>query len=175
MEMVEDNKRLTRADLWTGIVFILLGLAVVYAAWAMPRLESRGVHPFAAPGVVPLLLGGLLTLCGSLLGWRALRGGALHRLPAEQSMRYLLGMVETRRLLVMVALTLGYTLILIGLVPFWTATALYVFVSIVVFEHFLSETPRPLARCASLAALQAVLVALVVTVVFQAGFLVRLP
>lgn len=173
--MGEDNKRLTRADLLTGIVFILLGLAVVYGAWTMPRLESRGVHPFAVPGVVPLLLGGVLALCGALLSWRSLRRGALHKLPADQSLLRLLYGIETRRLLTMIALSLGYALILVGLIPFWLATALYVFVAIVVFEHFMSEVPRPLVRSALLAGIQAVLVAVIVTVVFQEGFLVRLP
>ncbi|WP_176475718.1 tripartite tricarboxylate transporter TctB family protein [Halomonas salipaludis] len=172
---MEEGRQSARADLITGGVFILLGLAVAYAAWEMPRFANRGVHPWVAPGVVPLLLGGLLALCGALLGWRAAKQGALGKLSQHTSWRMLIASVESRRLWAMIALALMYTLVLLGWLPFWLATGLYVWASIVIFETVLSDKPRRLWRSLVLALLQAVLVAAIVTLVFQYGFLVRLP
>ncbi|MFN4211974.1 MAG: hypothetical protein ACK4G5_15505, partial [Devosia sp.] len=57
-----------RADLITAVVLIALGLLVTYLSWTMPRLEARRIHPATIPGLVPIMLGVLLTLCGGLLG-----------------------------------------------------------------------------------------------------------
>ncbi|MEX1056343.1 MAG: tripartite tricarboxylate transporter TctB family protein, partial [Natronospirillum sp.] len=148
---------------------------VFYLSWTMPRLESRGVHPSTIPGLVPMILGGLLAFSGLLLAVRAWRQGADLRISPVDSLRTLLTNDESQRLAVMVVLTLSYALVLVGWLPFWLATGLYVFVSIVVFERYLTSEPRPLIRCLILAGIQSVLIAAVVTLTFQEGFLVRLP
>ncbi len=172
---MEEGRQSTRADLVTGVVFILLGLTVAFAAWEMPRFANRGVHPLAAPGLVPLLLGGLLALCGALLSWRAARQGGIAKLSRQTSWKMLVASAESRRLWTMIALTLVYTLILLGWLPFWLATGLYVWVTIVIFETVLSDKSRSLRRSIVLALFQAIVVAIIVTLVFQYGFLVRLP
>lgn len=173
--MSDNSNRLIRADLITGIVFVLLGLTVFYLSWTMPRLEARGIHPSTIPGLVPMILGALLAFSGLLLAVRSWRQGAGRRVKPEDSLRALLTNDESKRLAVMLMLTLGYALVLVGWLPFWLATALYVFVSIVLFERYLTSEPRPLMRCLILAGIQSALVALVITLVFQEGFLVRLP
>jgi hypothetical protein len=59
--------------------------------------------------------------------------------------------------------------------PFWAASALFVFLFIVVFERGFGASRHPWWRTLSTAAVQAALVGGLVTVVFQYGFLVRLP
>ncbi|HCR96294.1 MAG: tripartite tricarboxylate transporter TctB family protein [Halomonas sp.] len=173
--MTNNSSRLSQADLVTGIVFVVLGLTVFYLSWTMPRLESRGIHPSTIPGLVPMILGGLLALSGLLLALRSWRQGAGRHFSPLNSLRAMLANEESRRLLAMLILTLSYALILVGWLPFWMATFVYVFVSIVLFERYLTDKPVPLARCLILAGIQSVVVALVVTLVFQEIFLVRLP
>lgn len=173
--MEDHSGRLTRADLITGFVLVLLGLTVFYLAWVMPRLESRGIHPSTIPGLVPMVLGGLLAFSGLLLSLRAWRQRVANPVRTRIDLRVLATSEESKRLAVMLILTLSYALVLIGWLPFWFATALYVFSSIVLYERYLTSEPKPLRRCLLSASIQSILVAVVITLIFQEGFLVRLP
>jgi hypothetical protein len=164
--------RMNKADLIAGFVFLILGLAIVYLSWTMPRLEARGVHPATVPGLVPGLLGLGLAFCGAILALRTFRHGL------AEGWRDFLSIIysnESMRFLAAAGLALGYTLILVGLLPFWLATTVFVFTFILLFETWLSPEPKPLLRSAFWALVQGILVGAVVTAVFQYGFLVRLP
>lgn len=173
--MSEQSPRLNRADLVTGLVFLGFGLLYFYWSWDMPRLENRRIHPLTIPGLVPMILGATLALCGLLLTIRAVRLGALKPLAPDNDFRQVMVNIESLRLFCMLGLTLAYTLILVGWLPFWLATALFVFSTIVLFEAVLHEQPRPLARSLFWALVQAVIIGFLVTLVFERGFLVRLP
>ncbi len=168
-----DQRVMRSADLLTGAVLLILGLVVVYLSWTMPRLGNRGIHPATVPGLVPGALGIALTLMGGILGWRSL--GALRDPAGWRRFGAAVSGPETGRALAMIALALLYPLGLIGLVPFWLATAIFVFAFILLFQGVLTDAPKPLARLAFFAALQAVIVAGLIVVVFERGFLVRLP
>lgn len=167
------ERRMNRADLLTGIVFVIGGLIVAYWSWVMPRLEIRGIHPATVPGLVPGLLGSALALCGAVLAINAYRKG--RDTAGWRDFFAAFASVEAGRFYIVAGLALVYSLILVGLVPFWLASALFVFAFIVVFEAWLSSERKPLARSAFWAAVQALIVGGVVTLVFQYGFLVRLP
>ena len=70
---------------------------------------------------------------------------------------------------------LVYTLGLVGWLPFWLATALFVFGFIVVFEVVLAPRAAALARTLAWAAAVALVAGVAVVLVFERGFLVRLP
>lgn len=162
-----------RADLIAGAVLALLGVMVVHWSWTMPRLENRGVPPMTVPGLVPGVLGAVLAGLGAVLALRslpALGNGAGWRRFAQ-----MLTGVGARRAAAVVALVLVYALGLVGLVPFWLATALFVLAFVLVFEVWLGAPPRPLGRSLVSGTLQAVIVGAVVVLVFERGFLVRLP
>lgn len=163
---------MVRADLIAGIVFIVLGAAILYASWTMPRLEVRRIHPMTVPGLVPGLLSFALVVCGGILAWRSARASA----PGGwQSLREAVLSREAARALVVATLALVYTLGLVGTVPFWAATALFVFAFVLVFEIWLAE-PRNSWRTSLPWALGlAVVTAAAVTLVFERAFLVRLP
>ncbi|MCC5982815.1 MAG: tripartite tricarboxylate transporter TctB family protein [Rhodobacteraceae bacterium] len=168
-----DGAHMVRADLLTGVVLLVLGVAVVWMSWEMPRLEVRRIHPATVPGLVPGLLGIALALCGAILAARSVRvagDGAGWR-------RFGAGFVTSQaaRVAVTMALALGYALVLVGWLPFWAASAVFVFVFIVLFERVFAPSPHPLWRTALTAAVQAVIVGVAVSVVFETGFLVRLP
>jgi len=161
-----------RADLLTAIVLVALGLVIFYFSWTMPRLENRHVHPATIPGLVPMLLGAALSLCGGLLLWRSARieaPGGWHGLAA------LFGTTQALRVMVILGLALVHTLVLVGWLPFWAAAMLFIFAFIMVFETWLSEAPvNPLSSL-----LWAIAIAVTggggIYYVFERIFLVRLP
>lgn len=169
---LRTENRMNRADLITGLVLTALGSAIAYLSWAMPRLEMRGVHPATVPGLVPGLLGLALALCGVLLGIRAYRQGCSE---GWHDFFATFHTAEAGRFFVVAALALVYSLVLVGFLPFWLASTAFVFAFILVFEAWLSLAPRPVLRSAFWALVQAVIVGFTVTLVFQYGFLVRLP
>lgn len=164
-------------DLITSLVLITLGSGVLVEAARMPRFVRLGVNPYTVPGLVPGVLGVVIAILGTLMlirtvvAWR--RG---HAVPGAS------GADEpgsTPRILLTLGLTLGYGALLIGRLPFWLATFLFVLVFLLAFQwspSLLTEKNRgPLLRYLGANLLQAVLVAATVTYVFERIFLVRLP
>jgi putative tricarboxylic transport membrane protein len=168
-----DRPRRDAADLVSGIAFAALGLAVLVGSWQMPRPEERGVHPLTVPGLVPGLLGLALLLCGGLLAAGAWRAGDL-----RAGLAALAGLArgpEAQRVGIALALVLLYTLVLVGWLPFSVATALFVFAFIVAFELLLAPAPPSPGRTLAWAAAVAIVAGVAVVLVFERGFLVRLP
>ena len=157
-----------KADLITGVVLLALAAAVIYGGWTMDRLEVRRIHPASIPGLVPLGLGIALAIASALLVLRA------HRAPQAGGEAVTQGDGGVR-LAVTLALCLLYAVGLVGHVPYAIATGLFVFAFIATFEW--QEAGRAGRRMRSLvtAAIQAILVAGVVSVAFEKLFLVRLP
>ena len=174
---MQDNEptgeHMVRADLLTGLTILALGIAVAWLSWEMPRLATRGIHPATAPGLVPGLLGVALAFCGAILAGRSLR--ILGNGAGWAAFLGLFTTPEAGRVAATMALTIAYALLLVGWLPFWAATMLFVFAFIVMFERGFAASPHPLWRTFLTAAVQAIIVAVVVTLVFERGFLVRLP
>lgn len=151
-----------RADLYFSVVLTLVGGAAVFESWRMPRLENLGIDPLTAPGVTPALVGGVLTLLGLMLFVRSLSSFGAARAEPQRGWG---------RLVVTLALCLAYALGLVGRVPFWLATALFVGVFVLVFTWDRAHALRRIAIAVGLA----VATAAAVTYLFQSIFLVRLP
>lgn len=161
-----------RADLLASIFFIVLAAVTLYGSWTMDRLEARRIQPFTVPGLVPGLLSAALLVCGVVLAIRSLRlsapGGWTDLGAAIMS-------GAAGRVAMVLLLCLVYTLGLIGLVPFWLATGLFVFAFILVFETWLAEPRRSLLQSLPWALGLAIATSAIVTLVFERAFLVRLP
>jgi hypothetical protein len=164
-----------RAELRQAVGWALLGLAVLVGAIRMDRLESQHINPYTVPGLLPALLGIAMLFLAALLGWRAVRAGALSS--AARVHRSIDRAVATRIALVIgLCVAFGVGLVGHGL-PFWLAAAIYVSVAILAFEQ-----PRRAQEGRSIS-MRDVLFALAVglgaggmiTLVFQVLFLVRLP
>jgi putative tricarboxylic transport membrane protein len=163
---------LVRADFVSALVLVALGVGTVFESWRMPRLEERGIQPYTVPGLVPGLLGAILVILGVVLLLRSSREGGWRLLgDGEGGAR----VAVIQRVALVLALTFGYAVGLIGHIPYEIATGLFVFAFIALFEWQAGQAWAPRARRLAAAAFQAILVALVVSVVFERIFLVRLP
>jgi hypothetical protein len=164
-----------RADFVTGLVLSLLGVYVGVESWRMPRFEYLKVHPLSVPGLVPGLLGIVLFMFGAILTIRSVQAGG-HRLGLSlEGARRVLARPGSQRLLITFLLTIGYAGFLIGRLPYWLATGLFVFVFVVAFEWRRRMTWREYWRLGIIAGILSVAITLVVTWVFEYLFLVTLP
>ncbi|MES3015518.1 MAG: tripartite tricarboxylate transporter TctB family protein [Pseudomonadota bacterium] len=152
-----------RSDLGGGVGWMVFGLAILAASWRMDRFESMGATVYTAPGFVPAMFGFALVLLGAVLAWRGWRArhAGVDTAP---------GPLLSRRIGLMLALTLAYAAGLVGRMPFWLATSLFV----AAFTAAFADTQPP-ARRALTALASGVLTTLAVLIVFERIFLVRLP
>jgi putative tricarboxylic transport membrane protein len=161
-----------RADLVTSIVLLVVGFATMVESWRMPRFEDVGAELWSAPGIVPGLLGAALALMALIL---LLRSVAALRRPAEGTLEDL-GQGGWGRAGLAAGLCILYAAGLVGRMPFWLATFLFVLAFATIFG--LAEDPAarpPLSRALLVALAVAAATAIVVPFVFQTIFLVRLP
>jgi hypothetical protein len=168
------------ADRIGGLIWIVFGGAVAYGSWTMDRLQSLGIPPSTAPGVVPGLLGiGIIIFGLILIIRRETRPAASlaheHGAPAESAA---LGAHEFHwkraALSGVLCLTYGGALLGSGL-PYWLLTTAFLFLHIVLLDETTDVPARPSLRRLITAAVIAPAFAIVVTLVFQYIFLVRLP
>lgn len=145
-----------RSDAAQGVAWALGGGLIVYGSWTMDRLERHGAALYTAPGLVPGLLGLVLVVLGVALALR--KRGISASSPA----------IRWGNTPLVLALCLGYAIGLIGRMPFWLATFVFVTAFIAIFEY-------PSRRRMALAPLYGAATSLAVSNLFEAVFLVRLP
>lgn len=166
---------MVKADFVTGLVFFALGIVTLIESLRMPRFEHLGVNPYSAPGVVPGALGVILALLGGVLAVRAARAGGF-RLGADIVRgSSLWRQPSVRRFALAFAMTFVYAALLVGTLPFWLATGLFVFSFIAAFEWPTHKTRKARLRGLAIAGAEAAVVAAGVSFVFSELFLVTLP
>jgi hypothetical protein len=166
-----------RADLVGALVWIAFGVSIIGASIGMDRMERFGAAAYTAPGLVPGILGAGVALLGVLMLIRSIRQGALSTpvhagLPAAEG--------HGREVLVRTGLAMGlslvYTLLLVGRgLPFWLATAVFVFVFMIVFYLPECRARGQVLRGLLTSAIVAIATSATVTLVFEKVFLVRMP
>lgn len=172
--------RMARADFLTGIVLFVLSVAVIYGAWTMDRLELRQIHPSSVPGLTPGLLGIALAFTSALLIVKSLRGekpsGGPVEVPiAEPGVELEPDSGAAYRLVGAGALCLLYALGLVGRMPFWLATALFVTTFIALFEWERGRERGGRLRRLAWALFLGLTTGFAVSYGFSDLFLVRLP
>ena len=166
---------MVRADFLFSIVLTLLGLGIVLESWRMPRLENLGVNPYSVPGLTPGLLGLVLLLLAVTLLVRSIRAGGWRLAVGDSDESKASAQESLGRLALALFLTVGYGAGLVGRLPFWLATFLFVLLFVALFTWRPGLTAGAWAKLVAWAVLQAAVVAAVVTAVFQYLFLVQLP
>ena len=157
-----DQPPASRADRFGGAAWVAFGLAMLVGAWRMDRFESMGASLYTAPGLVPGVYGLLLIVLGAVLAWRNRRTAAGDA-PATAPLL-------NRRLVIMLLLTLVYAAVGVGRLNFGATTAVFVAAFCWTYDDSLNK-----ARRAAMAVLAGVGTAIVVVLVFERIFLVRLP
>lgn len=155
-----------KADRIGGAAWIAFGLAILVGAWQMDRYESMGGTLYTAPGLVPGIYGLMMMAMGALLAWRRPRP-ATDGAGAEPADA---GPLLNRRVALALALMLVYAIGLVGRLPFGVATAIFVAAFCALFD-----TDAPPRRRAVTALATGLGTAVVVVLVFERIFLVRLP
>jgi putative tricarboxylic transport membrane protein len=162
-----------RVDLWTAAVFLAVGVAIVYASWLMPTFREQQGQIYKAPGLVPALYGIVVVLLALWLAARSVGRGALQRGRAGPRPRR--EGYSNLRLALAAGLGLAYAVGMLGRLPFWLATAIFIFLFVLVFEWQRGRPWRGGWRPAATAALLALGAGWAVLLVFRDIFLVRLP
>ena len=162
-----------RTDLWTAAVFLAAGIAIIYASWLMPTFREQLGQAYTAPGLVPALYGTVIAILALWLGARSIGRGAFRRSTGGSRQRR--EGYSNARLVLAAVLCLAFAVGMVGRLPFWLATAIFVFLFILLFEWRTGMSWRARARPILTAALLAAGTGIAVVLVFQRVFYVRLP
>ncbi len=160
-----------RTDLILSAVFLAFGAAVIVASVAMPTFTDQGTPLFVAPGLVPAFHGVVIGLLSVLLGLRSIARARSHVPGPPAAGRA----ASLRRTALATVLALGFAGGLIGRLPFWLASALFVFVFIMAFEWERGMARRVLGRNAGIALAIGLGTGAGITLLFQRGFLINMP
>ena len=163
-----------RSDFLSALGWMGLGVAILIGSVTMDRLEKQDINPYTIPGLLPGLLGIAMTILGGLL---ALRSWRPHLLASRVSGAPV-NRAEQKRLLLVLGLCLAFGVGLVGHgLPFWLAAAIFVTVAILSlqYQQHKSIDRRSSVRMLVKAAAIGLGAGIVITIVFQEIFLVRLP
>ena len=167
----QEEKPSPRADFWSGLVWVALGLGIVWGSWIMGRLEHLQASIYTVPGVVPGILGIAIALMGIILLGRAVRHGALQAMPHQAH-----ALRSHWRLIVSLVWSLAYAgIVVASALPFWLITAVYVAVFVLVFQFQERRAAAQMPRGVAVAVVHCLLSGLLIQYVFEDLFLVRLP
>ncbi|MDF0603224.1 tripartite tricarboxylate transporter TctB family protein [Psychromarinibacter sp. C21-152] len=160
--------RMATADRVTAVVLFVVGLAMAIGGWTMDRLEVRNIHPASIPGLVPIILGVLLAICAVLLWYSTTKD-------PERGTREFMADGSWLRLALTGVSCVVYALVLVGWLPFFWATAVFVSVFALIFTW--PERAEQKARALAIggALVLGFAVAFGVSILFEQAFLVRLP
>jgi hypothetical protein len=164
-----------RGDFLSGLGWMGLGIAILIGSLMMDRLEKQGINPYTIPGLLPALLGIAMTILGALLAARSWRPHLLSKVARTDSAAR---GAERKRLLLVLGLCLTFGVILVGHgLPFWLAAALFVTTAILSLQYQQSKSTGLTLNTRSLVKTAAIGLGagIVITIVFQEIFLVRLP
>jgi hypothetical protein len=167
----EDTPPSPRSDLASGSAWMAIGVAITVGSWNMDRLANQGVPGFAAPGLVPGILGVLITLTALAIVLRSLQRGALRPEGRGEPGRATMG-----RTALTLVLCLGFAVGLVGHgLPFWVAASTYLFLHILLLQLPERRAAGQVGRGVLVAAAVALGAGVTIAMMFQYAFLVRLP
>jgi hypothetical protein len=157
----------SKSDRTWGPMWVVLGAAITLGALRIDRLDAQGVQWYAAPGLLPGVLGVIIALSGV---WIALRAWRSPQLAADEAQS------DWRRIGLTLLLCLGFAAGLVGHgLHFGVAAGLYLFVHITLLQWHERRAAGQTLRGLLVAAAVALGGALIVPFIFETVFLVRLP
>lgn len=174
LPLLPHEERLApRTDLWVAVSFAVLSIAILVHSLGMPTYTDQGGQIYTAPALVPSFYGVVILLLSIWLLLRSVRAGALT--PAGTQGRPREEGNSTTRFVLAAGLGALFIVGLIGRMPFWLAAAIFVALFIAAFEWRPELDRKVRLRVVAIAVIQGVLTGILVTLVFERIFLVRLP
>ena len=163
-----------RRDLQGGVVWTLLGTLIALLSWQMDRMTAQGATAHTAPGLWPGLVGLALAALGGVLVLRSWRRA--QRIGWDAADADATDYAPPSSFALAAAMFFVYALLLVGRgLPFWAGTAIFVGAFVFLFQHARRKAENGVARGAIVALACGGLTALLVTLVFEQLFYVRLP
>lgn len=153
------------ADKVMAFVLIALGLAMLWGGYVMDRLEVRHIHPGSIPGLLPMALGVLITLCG----------GLLYLTTAKSDPSDSIDFGNISNLLWAATLCSAFAILMVGKLPFYIATFLFITAFAARFTYDKAHTPRQRRQKLLAAVAMGVIFSVLISALFRYAFLVRLP
>jgi Tripartite tricarboxylate transporter TctB family len=165
-----------RRDLAVAAIFFLLGLSILELSTQMPNYFDQKGTIYTAPGLVPGFYGIVIAGLSIWLGLRSMARARqnLTEAPVLEPSRPS-AESSNLRLTIAMLLCVAFAVGLIGRMPFWLAAALFVTLFIAVFEWSLDAPLRERLTKLAVAAIIGLATGLLVTLVFEKVFFVRLP
>jgi putative tricarboxylic transport membrane protein len=168
-------ENMPKADFVTSIVLMAFGIWVVVHSIQMPRFENLEANPFSVPGIVPGLLGVVISVLSLVVFLRSLKHKG-HRVGINATvMRNFIKDASMQRMAVTILVCSVYGLGMIGRINYYAATFLFVLAFLLLFQYRQSQKDRAQGKLIAVSVLQAVLTAGAVGAVFRYLFLVQLP
>ncbi|HMN86069.1 MAG TPA: hypothetical protein PKA74_08810 [Bauldia sp.] len=161
-----EGRALALADLATGCILAVFGIAVVVISAGMPTFADRGANPLTAPGIFPGAIGGFLLVCGVILAGRSVRRVA-HAVPGAGALAGI-GPVTACFALMVVAVAF------VGVVDFRIVATGFTLAFAALFIDWKTPGPARLRKLAAVA-FTAALAGTAIPMLFEHVFLVRLP
>jgi len=170
--MKQEN--MNKADFLTSIFLFLFGLTVFIISIKMPTFRELGANPYSAPGIIPAILGIILSFMGIILFIRSvIHKGCKIRL-SSQSIKLFVKSDSIKRLLIALFLSIFYV-ILLGKINYFLLTVIYIFIFIIAFEFSIKKSIFCQSKILFFAFLESIFIAGSIAFAFRYLFLVRLP
>ena len=167
---------MARADFYTALFLMVLGIGVAEESWRMPRFADLGQSVWSSPGITPGMVGVVVAVMGAVLFFRSRKELQASKAEGDATGVGRAGWVRA-----------GYTLLLcfifgiglVGRIPFQLASFLFMLAFIVSFDfHDNRDAYRDrlrMARRVIVAVVIAGVAAWAISKIFQDVFFVRLP
>lgn len=162
-----------RVDLSVAVCFFVFSVAIVTLALGMPTYTNQGGQIYTAPGLVPTFYGVVIGLLSLWLGIRAIR--RMSATPFGVDSAHSGEGNSNVRLALAAGLGLFFVVGLIGRMPFWLASSIFVTSFVLAFEWRRELSAAQRMRQAALALAIGIGTGVLITLVFERIFLVRLP
>ena len=170
-----DERQMNKADFVTSIVLIAFSVSVLVLSLELPRLEHRNINPYTVPGVVPGFLGIIIGILSVVLLVRSIVRGGWRLGLNRESVGGFIRSEAAWRLALTIGLCVIYGILMVGSMPYWLATGIFVFVFILAFELNVRKPIGGQWRRFLFAGIVSIATTTIVSVMFRYLFLVDLP
>ena len=167
-------KNIDKADFNTSIFLVIFGLAIFLISIRMPTFRNLGANPYSAPGIVPAILGVIISIFGMILFFRSVarKGYKIHY--SLSGIKKIIIKQPIQRLLIALFLSISY-IFLLGKVDYFLLSGAYIFVFILAYELNIKKSIIQQNKTIIFALAEAVLIGGSIALVFRYLFLIRLP